>query len=103
MSGSVIARAIAAGQRAITQALGNLDDAGLRAPTLLPGWDRLTVMCHLRYGAEAVNRLVRAGLAGEPALYYPEGRTEQRPGTLHPHPGESARGVVDSFTERSQE
>lgn len=100
MSGPAIVRAIAAGQQSVVRALGLLDDDGLRAPTLLPGWDRLTVVCHIRYGAEAADRLVRAGLAGEPALFYPGGRTEQRPGTLHPQPGETPRGVVDSFAER---
>ncbi|MEY2472421.1 MAG: maleylpyruvate isomerase [Actinomycetota bacterium] len=103
MSGPAIVRAIAAGQQSIVRALEPLDDERLRAQTLLPGWDRLTIVCHIRYGAEAVNAMVRAGLAGEPALYYPGGRVEQRPGTLHPGPHETPQGVVASFAARCAE
>jgi uncharacterized protein (TIGR03083 family) len=103
VTGAAIVRAIAAGQEAIGRALEPLDEAGLRAPSLLPGWNRLTIVCHIRYGAEAINRMVRSGLAGEPVLFYPEGRTEQRPGTLHPRPGESPHDVVAGFVAASAE
>ncbi|HVT77725.1 MAG TPA: maleylpyruvate isomerase family mycothiol-dependent enzyme [Acidimicrobiales bacterium] len=97
--GPAIARAIAVAQDAIAAVAQHLDDAGWYAPTLLPGWDRLTVLCHIRYGGEAIERMVRSGLAGAPTLYYPGGRLEQRPGTLHPQPGESPADVLASFVE----
>ena len=96
-SGPELVRAIAAAQQSLVRALEQLDDERLRAPTLLPGWDRLTVVCHIRYGGEAIQRMVRAGLAGEPVLFYPEGRVEHRPGTLHPRKGETPQAVVASF------
>ncbi|HEU5082014.1 MAG TPA: maleylpyruvate isomerase N-terminal domain-containing protein [Acidimicrobiales bacterium] len=76
--------------------VGNLDRAALEAPSELPGWTRLTIVCHLRYGTHALLRMTRDALAGRPTSYYSEGRAAQRPGTLRPAPGESpARVVVD--------
>jgi maleylpyruvate isomerase len=88
--------AAAAAQRteAIVGALGRLDDDALRAPSELPGWSRLTIACHLRYGAGVLVRMTRATLGGQPAAYYPEGRARQRPGTLVPSDGEPPRDVV---------
>jgi uncharacterized protein (TIGR03083 family) len=103
MSGPAVARAIAAGHASLARVLADLDDDGLRASTLLPEWNRVTVICHLRYGARAVDRMVRSALAGAPALFYPEGRVEQRPGTLLPYPGETPRDVVASFVAHSAE
>ena len=100
-SGADIAAAVAAKHAALVAALGELTDDELRAPSLLPDWDRLTVVCHIRYGAEAIDRLITAALAGEPALFYPGGRGAQRPATLAPAPGESARDVVESFAAHS--
>ncbi|HUR77577.1 MAG TPA: maleylpyruvate isomerase N-terminal domain-containing protein [Acidimicrobiales bacterium] len=97
MTGPAIARAVVAGHDAIARALVDLDDDALRAPSLLPEWSRLTVLCHLRYGARAIDRMVRAAVNAEPALFYPEGRAQQRPGTLVPNAGESPRDVVASF------
>jgi maleylpyruvate isomerase len=76
-------------------------DDVLSGPSILPGWDRLTVACHLRYGAEALGRITDAALAGEPVAYYPSGRSSQRPGTLHPRAGESPLEVVASLAEAS--
>ena len=59
-----------------------LDGADLEAPSTLPGWTRLTIACHLRYGAEAMRRMTIDALAGRRTAYYPEGRDTQRPGTL---------------------
>lgn len=101
MPGPAIARAIADAHDAVARRLDDLDDAGLRAPSLLPEWDRLTIVCHLRYGAQAVRRIVETTLAGEPVAYYPGGRAAQRPGTLAPDVGESPRDVVRSFVEQS--
>jgi uncharacterized protein (TIGR03083 family) len=101
--GPAIVRAIAAAQADIVRVLEPLGDEGLGAPSLLPGWDRLTVICHIRYGTEAIDRMVRDTLAGRPTLFYPGGRLEQRPGTLHPQPDESPRDVVAAFAARCAE
>jgi maleylpyruvate isomerase len=97
MDGAALAGAIAASHARVVSALDALPDDELVAPSRLPDWNRLTVVCHIRYGATAVDRMVRAAVAGEPALFYPGGRAEQRPGTLVPLPGESPRDVVSSF------
>jgi hypothetical protein len=44
-----------------------------------------------------------ATIAGQATTFYPEGRAIQRPKTLHPAPGESARQVVESLAEQSAE
>ena len=75
-------------------ALNELDDDALLAPSELPGWSRLTVVCHLRYGANAVLRMTRDALAGRETAYYPEGRDQQRPRTLEPRAGERPRDVL---------
>jgi maleylpyruvate isomerase len=59
-----------------------LEDSDLDAPSWLPGWSRLTIACHLRYGAEAMRRMTEEALTGHRTAYYPEGRDAQRPGTL---------------------
>ena len=82
-------------------ALQGLDDDGLRAPSALPGWSRLTIACHLRYGAEAFWRMTAAALEDRPAAFYPGGREAQRPGTLEPSAGEAPGDVVASLAERS--
>lgn len=102
MDGGPVVAAIAGSHRRLVEHLRALTEDELLAPSRLPEWNRLTVVCHLRYGAEAIDRMVRAALADEPALFYPGGRLEQRPGTLLPSPGESPREVVDSFAERCE-
>jgi uncharacterized protein (TIGR03083 family) len=77
--------------------LARLDEADLDAPSELPGWTRLTIVCHLRYGTGALLRMTRAALAGLETSYYPQGRERQRPGTLLPLPGESATHVIDGL------
>jgi maleylpyruvate isomerase len=79
----------------VVEALAQTD---LDAPSELPGWSRLTVACHLRYGAEAFTRLARDTLAGRPTAYYPGGRDEQRPATLVPRGDED---VVASLRDES--
>ena len=88
---------------AIVGALGRLDDDALRAPSELPGWSRLTIACHLRYGAGALARMTRATLAGQPTAYYPEGRGRQRPGTLVPADGESPGDVAATLAGHSRD
>ncbi len=97
MDGAAVAAAIASSQDELARRLAALSDDELAAPSRLPEWDRLTVVCHIRYGAEAIDRMVRAALKGEAALFYPGGRAEQRPATLAPAAGESPRDVVASF------
>jgi maleylpyruvate isomerase len=81
----------------VVAALRSLDDDRLRAPSALPGWSRLTIACHLRYGAEAFGRMTAAALEDRPAAYYPGGRAATRPGTLEPAPGEAPSEVVASL------
>lgn len=78
----------------VVDALATTD---LTAPSLLPDWSRLTIACHLRYGAEALRWMTLDTLAGEPTSYYPEGRATQRPLTLEPRDGETPADVVSSL------
>lgn len=87
----------------IVEALDGLDRTALLAPSQLPEWSRLTIACHLRYGAEAVARMTRAAVSGQPVAYYPEGRERQRPLTLVPRRGERPPAVVASLEERSED
>lgn len=87
----------------IIDALRGLDQPGLVAASELAGWSRLTVACHLRYGAEALCRMTLDALAGRPTSFYPSGRAESRPATLEPAPGEGPSDVVESLTDRSRE
>jgi uncharacterized protein (TIGR03083 family) len=86
----------------LVTALRALDDDGLRAPSALPGWSRLTIACHLRYGAEAFGRMTAAAIEDRPASYYPGGREATRPATLEPAPGEAPAAVVASLAEHSE-
>lgn len=88
---------------AIVDALDGEGSDALSAPSWLPGWSRLTITCHLRYGAEALLRMTSAGISGYTAAYYPDGRATQRPGTLQPGPGEDPLGVVESLRRLSTE
>jgi uncharacterized protein (TIGR03083 family) len=81
----------------IVEALRPLDDAALAAPSALPDWNRLTIVCHLRYGAQALRSMTEAVRSGRPTSFYPEGRAHQRPHTLHPGPEESPRDVIASL------
>jgi uncharacterized protein (TIGR03083 family) len=87
----------------IGDALSDLSTETLLQPSSLPGWTRLTVACHLRYGAEAILRLTQAGISGKRAAYYPDGRAAQRPLTLEPGPGEDPQEVVNSLRRLSGE
>lgn len=68
---------------------------------MLPGWSRLTIACHLRYGAEALRWMTRDAIAGRPTSHYPEGRATQRPRTLVPRDDESGADVVRSLRQSS--
>jgi uncharacterized protein (TIGR03083 family) len=86
----------------IVEALLDLDDEDLTVRSELPGWSRLTIACHLRYGAEALRRMTGATLSGRPTAYYPQGRARQRAGTLLPNDGEGSRDVVNSLALHSR-
>jgi uncharacterized protein (TIGR03083 family) len=87
----------------VVAALGELDEAELAAASALPQWTRLTIACHLRFGAETLARMTRDALAGLPTAYYPEGRSTQRPRTLVPSAGESPRHVVEGLARACRE
>lgn len=80
--------------RAVTEGLARLDEAQLRSPCALPGWTRLTIACHLRYGADALHRMTADIVAGRPTSFYPRGRAVMRESTLRPAEGEPAAAVV---------
>ena len=73
------------------------DERVLRSPSQLPGWSRLTIICHLRYGSHAFRRMTLDALAGRKTSYYPDGRARQRPLTLLLAPGERPIDVLDDW------
>jgi maleylpyruvate isomerase len=97
------AAAVARRTDEVVRALCAVDDGDLLAPSALPGWDRLAIACHLRYGALALGRMTQAAIEGHAAAYYPAGRSRERPGTLQPEPGEGPSDVVASLARRSVE
>jgi uncharacterized protein (TIGR03083 family) len=98
-NGGAAVVAVAAADRcaAVVTALRTLDEPALLAPSRLPGWSRLTIACHLRYGARALRAMTEDTLAGRETSYYPLGRDRQRPGTLVPNEGETPADVVVSL------
>jgi uncharacterized protein (TIGR03083 family) len=98
-----IVTAAASRARSIVECLSELDDTALLSASELPGWSRLTIACHLRYGANALRAMTESTLMGRPAAYYPEGRAVQRPGTLTPLPGETPHAVIASLATAGEE
>ncbi len=90
----VLAGAAAARAAAIAARLGSLPAAALEAPSELAGWSRLTIACHLRYGALASAWMTADALAGRTTSFYPGGRAGQRPATLEPGPDETPAAAV---------
>jgi hypothetical protein len=78
----------------LTATLVELDDVAWHQPSRLPGWSRLTILCHLRYGHAALRRMTLDTSAGRATSYYPQGRARQRACTLQPRPGERSVDVV---------
>jgi hypothetical protein len=101
--GGALAAAIESRTGQITEALRTLDNEALASSSRLEGWSRLTIACHLRYGAEALLRMTRAAIDGTPTSYYPAGREQERPATLVPRLGELGPDVVSSLAARSGE
>jgi maleylpyruvate isomerase len=89
--------------RRIVESLTRLSEDELHQPSELAEWSRLTIVCHLRYGAQALARMTSSALQGRPVAYYPEGREVQRPRTLVPLGDESPLAVVESFALSSEE
>ena len=87
----------------IADSLRALGDDDLLRPSDLPEWNRLTIACHLRFGAAALSRMTRSAVQRLPVAYYPEGRAMQRPQTLVPRPGESPQDVVESLASLCEE
>lgn len=83
--------------RELCDVVAALDQAMLDRPARAPGWSRLNVLCHLRYGAVASHQITDATLAGRAASFYPGGRDLQRPYTLEPALGEPPLHVVPSL------
>jgi uncharacterized protein (TIGR03083 family) len=100
MTSDVVA-AIDARTRQLVDTLAALEEREILALSLLPGWTRLTIACHLRYGAEALVRMTDDALAGRPTSFYPGGRAAQRPRTLLPRPGETSTAVTASLRDVS--
>lgn len=98
----MLAAAVAARTAEIVQALAALDDEDLVGPSRLEGWSRLTIACHLRYGARTLSRMTEDVIAGRRTSYYPAGREHQRPATLTPDRGETPGEVVHSLAENGQ-
>lgn len=95
--GPALNEAIAGRSAEIVEQLQGLDERELLGPSRLPTWSRLTIACHLRYGAEALVRMTNDARAGEATSYYPAGRAAQREATLSPGPGETPADVVDTL------
>ena len=89
-----LVRALDRRSGAVVAALSAASDDSLRGDSLLPGWSRLTIACHLRYGAGALRTMTEDAIAGRAASYYPLGRARQRPSTLEPADGEAPGDVI---------
>ncbi len=85
----------------IVRALDAACEAAIVAPSLLEGWSRLTIACHLRYGARACVAMTGGSLHGRLVSFYPPGRVSQRPATLVPDDGETPDAVVASLAASS--
>jgi uncharacterized protein (TIGR03083 family) len=81
----------------VVAALDAVGPSAMDGSSSLPGWTRLTIACHLRYGASASLRMTIDALAGRSTSFYPAGRSVERPGTLAPGEGEEPADVVRSL------
>lgn len=83
----------------LVAAMRGLDAGTLGGASRLPGWSRLTIVCHLRYGASALMRMTADALVGRETSHYPGGRAAQRQVTLSPAPGEQPQDVLDDWAD----
>ncbi|MFD1827715.1 MULTISPECIES: maleylpyruvate isomerase family mycothiol-dependent enzyme [Mumia] len=79
--------------------LDGLDDADMRAPSLLPGWSRGHVITHLARNADALVRLLTSARTGEAIPMYAS--AEQRDDDIEAGAGRSADVLLDDLTETS--
>jgi uncharacterized protein (TIGR03083 family) len=100
-SGPVLAEAARRRSADVVAALAAAEPGALDRSSSLAGWTRLTLVCHLRYGAVASQRLTTDALAGRPTSFYPGGRSRQRPDTLRPGESEAPADVVGSLATQS--
>lgn len=63
--------------------------------------DGVTVLAHLRYVAEAMNRMTEAALSGRREDMYPGGRENDRPATLLLREGRQ-RGISSRRSNRQR-
>jgi hypothetical protein len=96
-AGALLCEAIRSRTADVAAALAAAGRAALSELSSLPGWARLTIACHLRYGASASRRMTMDALAGRATSFYPAGRSLERPGTLVPDEGEAPVDVVRSL------
>lgn len=85
--------------RELLVALDGLDDADMRAPSLLPGWTRGHVVTHLARNADALVRLLTWARTGEEQAMYAS--PEQRAADIEDGAGRSADALLDDLTEAS--
>lgn len=55
---------------AFVEAVQGLDEAAMRGPSLLPGWDRAMLVSHVHRNAEALGRLIEWARTGTPTPMY---------------------------------
>lgn len=85
--------------RELLLALDGLDDAGMRAPSLLPGWTRGHVVTHLACNADAlVNLFTWAETGVETPMY---ASRESRDADIEAGAGRTADALLDDLTEAS--
>ena len=94
---SEVARVAAERTSELVDCVRDLNHDELLAPSALPEWNRLAIICHLRYGVTAILRMSRDALAGRETSYYPAGRARQRPTTLTPAPTEAPEDVIEDW------
>jgi maleylpyruvate isomerase len=78
----------------LVAALGDLDDDGVRAPSLLPGWSVGHVLSHLARNAESVVRRLEGAINGEVLDQY-VGGSEARNAAIEAGADRSALELVD--------
>lgn len=92
---------LAAATERLWAGVAGLSEEEIHAPSLLEGWSRLTVLAHLRAGAEATLRLTDDALAGRAAAFYPGGAPE-REASLLLRPGESPSVLITDLFAASE-
>ena len=75
--------------------------AVMTGESLLDGWSRVAVVAHLRYIAEAMQRMTVAALEGRSEPMYPGGRAHARAATLVLRPGETVGSLVASLAQET--